>query len=87
LRELARKIDALDLIAQRELTVGEGGTTKDYARIAAGQAMAIEKLEASDRDHEARLRSLEDWRREHDPWSQDMADQLERLAQLLERDG
>ncbi len=62
--ELARKIDALDVIARRELTDGEGGpaSTKDYARIAAGHALAIEKLEHADRTHEARLKSLEDWR-------------------------
>lgn len=85
--ELARKIDALDTLAQRELThSGPDGwaSTKDYARTAAGHALAIESLERTDRDHASRLQSLEDWRRDHVPWSEDVAAQVRRLLDALE---
>jgi hypothetical protein len=67
--EIGREVDALHDLAQRELTPGEDGekSTKDYARIAAGHALAIERLEQADKDHETRLRALEAWRRAHDP--------------------
>lgn len=73
--EIGREVDALHELAQRELTEGESGdpSTKDYARIAAGHALAIEKLQHTDRDHEARLASLEAWRRSLDP---DVGDSL-----------
>lgn len=73
LTEIGREVDALHELAQRELTEGEGGerSTKDYARIAAGHALAIEKLQHTDKDHEARLIALEAWRRAHDPASAD----------------
>ena len=51
-RELGRKIDALDVLASRELTYGDD-STKDLARQAAGIALAVESLEE-------RVRALEE---------------------------
>jgi hypothetical protein len=72
-KELGRKIDALDVLAARELTDPEGSTagdsTKSLARQAAGIALAVESLEqrmtAGETSLEAlglRVRRLEEWK-------------------------
>lgn len=59
--ELARKLDALERVVTRELTTegSEDTTTKDYARLAAGHATAIEALEQRAIVHDRRLELLE----------------------------
>ena len=66
-KELGRKIDALDLIAARELTDG-GDSTKALARQAAGIALAVEDLEhrvaaLEEQELDRRVIALEEWRR------------------------
>jgi len=70
-KDLGRKIDALDVLAGRELTDG-GDSTKALARQAAGIALAVEALEGRVRPLEGlplaleelgeRVLSLEEWR-------------------------
>lgn len=70
--ELGRKIDALDRVVVRELSHGRGEvTTKDYARIAAGHATAIESLEQRATRVETRLDALERWRDDHNQITSD----------------
>lgn len=80
--EIGRKIDALDDLAQRELTEGEPGerSTKDYARIAAGHALAIETLEHKVGNNDRRLSALEGWR-------EDLETRIEPLLELVQDNG
>lgn len=74
--ELARKIDALEAVAQRELNPPPGteDTTKELARQAASVATALELLEA-------RVGKLEEWRRTLEEWQRTVAGWLEAVTE------
>lgn len=75
-QELARKIDALEAVAQRELNPSPGDgedSVKELARQAASVAVAIEALER-------RVGRLEEWRRTLEEWQRTVAGWLEAAA-------
>lgn len=81
--EIGREVDALHELAQRELTDSEDGdehSTKDYARIAAGHALAIETLQHTVARNDRRLSALEGWR-------EDLETRIEPLLELVQDNG
>ena len=68
--ELGRKIDALELVAVRELD-GDAGSTREHARQAAQIALALEDLQrrmANLEPLEGRVTALEKWRQDVEAW-------------------